>query len=251
MAVLKSPFKEEGLNLYGLFQKISKGVFKPVPEPYSDQLRDLVTSMLSLNPSERPDINDVVAVARDMLHKLSTKEKERRHRSLSSEADNTPTEATDGADAHTSGSPARRDDATDDDRHRKGQRNESVEERHNRTRTSSRSSSRKGTDRDIETDAGDERRKDRNDNRVPPGDRTSAESSKRKAGVGSASYWQGFIVAKSVIEKLKILNYEERYCLAKSRFVVVLLSTNKLIDTNLYEEILADNGLPYTFMAIT
>ena len=46
LAALRSPFKEEGLNLYGLFQKISKGVYPPVPKAYSDELGRLVAVML-------------------------------------------------------------------------------------------------------------------------------------------------------------------------------------------------------------
>jgi len=39
LAMLKSPFKSEGLNLYSLFQKISKGDYQPLPEQYSDELK--------------------------------------------------------------------------------------------------------------------------------------------------------------------------------------------------------------------
>ena len=35
LAVLKSPFKAEGLDLYSLFQKISKGDYAPPPDHYS------------------------------------------------------------------------------------------------------------------------------------------------------------------------------------------------------------------------
>ena len=39
LAMLKSPFKSEGLNLYSLFQKISKGDYLPLPDHYSDELK--------------------------------------------------------------------------------------------------------------------------------------------------------------------------------------------------------------------
>jgi NIMA (never in mitosis gene a)-related kinase len=39
--MLKSPFKSEGLNLYSLFQKISKGDYLPLPDHFSDELKRL------------------------------------------------------------------------------------------------------------------------------------------------------------------------------------------------------------------
>ena len=46
LAMLKSPFKSEGLNLYSLFQKISQGDYQPLPENYSEELRTLGESTL-------------------------------------------------------------------------------------------------------------------------------------------------------------------------------------------------------------
>ena len=62
-AMLKSPFKSEGLNLYSLFQKISKGDYQPVSASYSTDLQSLVTTMLSGLPEDRPDINQTCEVA--------------------------------------------------------------------------------------------------------------------------------------------------------------------------------------------
>lgn len=59
LAVLRSPFKSEGLDLYGLFQKINKGEFEPVPPLYSDHLRQVVNRMLSLSPADRPTLEEV------------------------------------------------------------------------------------------------------------------------------------------------------------------------------------------------
>lgn len=56
LAMLKSPFKSEGLNLYLLFQKISSGDYQPLPENYSEQLRSLTYSMISTLPEDRPEI---------------------------------------------------------------------------------------------------------------------------------------------------------------------------------------------------
>lgn len=67
LAMLKSPFKAEGLNLYSLFQKISNGEYQPLPEDgYSEELRQLAYSMISIKPEDRPEINEVVAIAKRM-----------------------------------------------------------------------------------------------------------------------------------------------------------------------------------------
>ncbi|KAK7241209.1 protein serine/threonine kinase [Aureococcus anophagefferens] len=66
LAMLRSPFKAEGLNLYSLFQKISKADYEPLPDTYSAPLRDLATAMLSVDPAERPDVAYVCDVATRM-----------------------------------------------------------------------------------------------------------------------------------------------------------------------------------------
>ena len=66
LAMLRSPFKEDGLNIYGLFQKITAGVYPPVSDVYSPSLRDLVRRMLLQSPSERPTIDEVCAIAEHM-----------------------------------------------------------------------------------------------------------------------------------------------------------------------------------------
>jgi serine/threonine protein kinase len=66
LAMLKSPFKSEGLNLYLLFQKISRADYQPVSEEYSAELRDLVVEMLNTTAGNRPDINYVCDIARRM-----------------------------------------------------------------------------------------------------------------------------------------------------------------------------------------
>eukprot|EP00644_Phytophthora_capsici_P010418 jgi/Phyca11/548748/estExt2_Genewise1Plus.C_PHYCAscaffold_300061 len=59
LAMLRSPFKSEGLNLVGLFQKINKGYYEPIPSVYSDHLRTLAKRMISLTSSDRPTIQEV------------------------------------------------------------------------------------------------------------------------------------------------------------------------------------------------
>ena len=61
LANLKSPFKSEGLNLYGLFQKISVGEFPPVAAHYSEELQSLAKSMLDIDPTARPTMSEVLA----------------------------------------------------------------------------------------------------------------------------------------------------------------------------------------------
>lgn len=66
LAMLKSPFKAEGLNLYSLFQKISNGEYQPLPDTYSLELRNMAYSMISINPEDRPEINQVCTMASQM-----------------------------------------------------------------------------------------------------------------------------------------------------------------------------------------
>ena len=56
LAMLKSPFKAEGLNLYSLFQKISQGEFQPINDMYSEELRSLAYSMISTRSEDRPTL---------------------------------------------------------------------------------------------------------------------------------------------------------------------------------------------------
>jgi len=65
LAMLRSPFKSEGLNLYGLFQKISKGDFEPLPDHYSSHLCNLTYRMISVNPDDRPGIEEVCRIAKE------------------------------------------------------------------------------------------------------------------------------------------------------------------------------------------
>lgn len=71
LAMLKSPFKSEGLNLYSLFQKISQGEYSPLPDRYSDELRQLTYAMISTNPEDRPEIADICREARAMRVKYN------------------------------------------------------------------------------------------------------------------------------------------------------------------------------------
>ncbi|CAN0046273.1 unnamed protein product, partial [Choristocarpus tenellus] len=47
LAMLRSPFKSEGLNIYRLFQKICQGEYPPLIDHYSSELISLVARMVS------------------------------------------------------------------------------------------------------------------------------------------------------------------------------------------------------------
>lgn len=66
LAMLKSPFRSEGLNLVSLFQKISSGDYQPLPDTYSDELRNLTYAMMSTKPEDRPEIGSVCQIANRM-----------------------------------------------------------------------------------------------------------------------------------------------------------------------------------------
>ena len=71
MSCLKSPFKEPGLNLYALFQKISKGKFEPVSDMYSETLRQMTVKMIQVDSTQRPNIDQVCKVSKAMYKRLS------------------------------------------------------------------------------------------------------------------------------------------------------------------------------------
>ena len=49
-------------NLPALILKIMRGRFAPIAEHYSDDLRNLILSMLHLDPTKRPSINQIMAM---------------------------------------------------------------------------------------------------------------------------------------------------------------------------------------------
>lgn len=77
--MLRSPFKSEGLNLVGLFQKINKGYYEEIPEVYSDHLRGLVKRMISLTASDRPSVQEVWDACRTRPPSAVLQERMRRH----------------------------------------------------------------------------------------------------------------------------------------------------------------------------
>ena len=78
LAMTISPFREPGLSLSSLFEKIQRAVFPPIAEVYSIELRTLVTDMLQYDPVKRPTMADVVVIAermRDVTSKLKAQAK--------------------------------------------------------------------------------------------------------------------------------------------------------------------------------
>jgi len=58
LCTLKQPFDANGFPM--LARKITKGRFAPIPATFSKDLRDLVHSLLSVNPLDRPSINAIL-----------------------------------------------------------------------------------------------------------------------------------------------------------------------------------------------
>jgi NIMA (never in mitosis gene a)-related kinase len=53
MITLKPPFRAN--NMEGLFKKVSKGLYQPIPKTYSTDLSNLVKVLLKANPDKRPN----------------------------------------------------------------------------------------------------------------------------------------------------------------------------------------------------
>jgi len=53
MIAFKPPFRAS--NMEGLFRKVSKGLYQPIPKKYSTELSNLVRALLKANPDKRPN----------------------------------------------------------------------------------------------------------------------------------------------------------------------------------------------------
>ncbi|CAI2360818.1 unnamed protein product [Moneuplotes crassus] len=60
MITLKPPFRAS--NMEGLYTKVSKGLYQPIPKKYSTELSNLVRSLLKANPDKRPDCDDIISM---------------------------------------------------------------------------------------------------------------------------------------------------------------------------------------------
>jgi serine/threonine protein kinase len=71
LAMLKSPFKEEGLSLVGLCEKISQGYSPKLSPVYSAEMSSMVTSMLNHDPMLRPSAEQVAEGSLKMYKNFS------------------------------------------------------------------------------------------------------------------------------------------------------------------------------------
>jgi NIMA (never in mitosis gene a)-related kinase len=60
MISLKPPFRAS--NMEGLYKKIIKGNYSPLPNQYSKDLAKVVKAMLMVDPEERPDCGQLLAM---------------------------------------------------------------------------------------------------------------------------------------------------------------------------------------------
>jgi tRNA A-37 threonylcarbamoyl transferase component Bud32 len=69
LAMLRSPFRSDGSNIYGIFKKIKNCEYDPV-DAYSLELRQCIHSMLQLNPELRPTAQELhtLALAMEARH---------------------------------------------------------------------------------------------------------------------------------------------------------------------------------------
>ncbi|XP_065070111.1 serine/threonine-protein kinase Nek8-like [Rhopilema esculentum] len=59
LATLKRPFDAD--NISAIVCKIMKGQYQPISEHYSQELKQLITSLLHLDPARRPNVNKIMA----------------------------------------------------------------------------------------------------------------------------------------------------------------------------------------------
>jgi len=62
------PYRPEKVNLGKMIEALEKQQIDPLPETYSQDLRDLVNQMLSVDPSKRITIKEILALP--LIHKF-------------------------------------------------------------------------------------------------------------------------------------------------------------------------------------
>ena len=72
---LRAPFKEKGMTFNVLCERVIQGDYEPLPDVFSDELRDLVDQMLSTDPDSRPSLDDIVRASKDMRSRLADSKK--------------------------------------------------------------------------------------------------------------------------------------------------------------------------------
>lgn len=73
MITLNPPFR--AANMKGLYNKVIKGVFDPIPSLFSSDLSNMVKSCLQVNPSSRPSCEKILAMPGLLNHLTGTLER--------------------------------------------------------------------------------------------------------------------------------------------------------------------------------
>ena len=77
LCALKPPFTANDLS--GLYKKVCAGVFERIPAQYSNDLQNVISSLLKLDPKKRPDTEELLAnpvVVRCYKGEIETESKE-------------------------------------------------------------------------------------------------------------------------------------------------------------------------------
>ena len=69
---LKPPFRAEDME--GLYRKVIKGDFSPIPRSFSSDLHSIITSLLQVNPSSRPTCTHLLSIPSVTRHTTSESE---------------------------------------------------------------------------------------------------------------------------------------------------------------------------------
>lgn len=77
LACLRSPFRndDEKMNLYDLFQNINKGEYPPIPDRYSEEIRQIVNSMIQVDPRKRLSVAQVVELCEIHMKTAGTRQR--------------------------------------------------------------------------------------------------------------------------------------------------------------------------------
>jgi NIMA (never in mitosis gene a)-related kinase len=59
MAALRPPFTAHDLS--GLYKKVCTGIFDRIPNEYSNDLQNIISSLLKLDPKKRPDTEELLS----------------------------------------------------------------------------------------------------------------------------------------------------------------------------------------------
>ncbi|KAG9410642.1 Serine/threonine-protein kinase Nek7 [Aphanomyces cochlioides] len=86
LAMLRSPFKSEGLNLYGLFQKVEMQLGMILT--WTQELRSLVAQMISLNANDRPTMGRLCEVANAQVNRPSSSSSSPSLRAINKDSNN-------------------------------------------------------------------------------------------------------------------------------------------------------------------